>query len=123
MLLTDRKVETKFGELDLRPCDVATVAIAAGASRRNKFCRFHRTAANNLNSRCNIGATRRGRSALTPAPDLGRGQTRGGLLGSQERAKEPPRHNHFNVRLDERRALNPQGRMDHDFSPFDVSVL
>ena len=123
MLLTDRKVETKFGELDLRPCDVATVAIAAGASRRNKFCRFHRTAANNLNSRCNIGATRRGRSALTPAPDLGERPDQGWPVGvAEERAKEPPRHNHFNVRLDERRALTRAAWIMNS-SPFDVSVL
>jgi hypothetical protein len=47
-----------------------------------------------MNSRCNIGATRRGQGALANAPDLrGEDQTRGGLLGSQERAKEPPRRN------------------------------
>jgi len=45
-----------------------------------------------MNSRCNIGATRRGRGALASAPDLwGEDQIRGGLMGSQERAKEPPR--------------------------------
>jgi hypothetical protein len=45
-----------------------------------------------MNSRCNIGATRRGRGALANAPDLrGEDQIRGGLMGSQERAKEPPR--------------------------------